>query len=496
MAAPKNSNNRKKRAARVLAIVLSACMILTLMGYFFMIFANATGTAYVGVVYAEDLDDSKTAKDRYEFLHDIIEFVHENYADKLSYDDLVNAAYKGVFDSLDNYSEYYIDSVGADATANALASEYGGVGLSIQTESGGIRIVSVNPAGPAYEAGIKPQGLITAVDGVSTAGKTSEEAAAMMRGEPGTSVSVTIDYSGSSRTYTLTRRKLAITSVSSEMLDGNIAYIKISDIAEKTPEEFALARVRLLADGASGMVLDLRDNGGGYMSQAQQIAEMLLDEGIITKYVQQGQETYSNEAFPDSTKKVPIVVLTNEYTASAAEMLTAALHDNGAAKTVGTTTYGKGIGQSLFSLKNGDSLKLTTIHFLTPNGVDFNGKGLKPDYIVYNSGSLTEEGREYAAKNVIPLSLEQRYFSGQTGLNVLAAQQRLFLLGYSLTPNGQMDSATVEAIKELQKKAGGKPYGGLDFFTLKALASAYDALVNNTGSENDAQLAKALELLR
>ena len=107
MADPRN--NRKKRAARVLAIVLSACMVLMLMSYIFMIFSYGTETAFVTVAYAEDLDDSKTASDRYKFLHDVLEFVHENYADKLSYDDLVNAAYKGVFDSLDDFSEYYMD---------------------------------------------------------------------------------------------------------------------------------------------------------------------------------------------------------------------------------------------------------------------------------------------------------------------------------------------------------------------------------------------------
>ncbi|MBR3297101.1 MAG: S41 family peptidase [Firmicutes bacterium] len=494
MADPRN--NRKKRAARVLAIVLSVCMVLMLMSYIFMIFSYGTETAFVTVAYAEDLDDSKTASDRYKFLHDVLEFVHENYADKLSYDDLVNAAYKGVFDSLDDFSEYYIDSAGADATANALASEYEGVGITIITDTRGGRIISVNPEGPAYEAGIKPQGVITAVDGTGVAGKNTEDIASMMRGTAGTTVTITIDYDGSSRNYTLTRRKLALISVFSEMMDGNVGYIRISDIAQKTPEEFADARVKLLAEGAKGLILDLRDNGGGYMAQAEKIAEMLLDEGIITRYIQQGKETYSNEAFPDNTKKVPIVVLTNEYTASAAEMLTAALHDNGAAQTVGTTTYGKGVGQSVFTLKNGDSLKLTMFHFVTPKGVDFDGKGLKPDYLVYNSGTLTAEGREYAAKNVISLALDQKYFAGQTGLNVLAAQQRLYLLGYNVTPNGQMDSRTVDAVKDLQKKAGGKPYGGLDFFTLKALNQAYADLVNATGTSADAQLAKALELLK
>ena len=143
MAAPRN--DRKKRAARVLAIVLSITMVLTLMGYFFMIFANATETAFVSVVYAEDLDDNKAAKEHFEFLEDVIEFVHENYADKLSYDDLVNAAYQGVFDSLDPYTEYYFESEGADEIPAALSSTYYGIGVTVSSEGGGVRIVAVTP---------------------------------------------------------------------------------------------------------------------------------------------------------------------------------------------------------------------------------------------------------------------------------------------------------------------------------------------------------------
>ena len=122
------------------------------------------------------------------------------------------------------------------------------------------------------------------------------------------------------------------------------------------------------------------------------------------------------------------------------------------------------------------------------------GKGLTPDYVVYNSGSLTDAGRAYAASSVIPLDLTQKYSAGQYGLNVLAAQQRLMLLGYSVETNSRMDEKTVEALKDIQKDAGGKPYGGLDFFTLQALDSRYNALVNADGT--DLQLAKALELLK
>ena len=117
-----------------------------------------------------------------------------------------------------------------------------------------------------------------------------------------------------------------------------------------------------------------------------------------------------------------------------------------------------------------------------------------PDYVVYNSGSLTDAGRAYAASSVIPLDLTQKYSAGQYGLNVLAAQQRLMLLGYSVETNSRMDEKTVEALKDIQKDAGGKPYGGLDFFTLKALDARYNALVNADGT--DLQLAKALELLK
>lgn len=485
---------RKKRAARVLATVLAACMVLMLMSYLFMLSGGSGAAAFVAVSYAAELDGDESASERYEFLGDLIEFVHENYADRLSYDELVTAAYEGLFDSLDEYSEYYPGGEGANALPEALASEYSGVGVSINESKEGVYIVSVNPEGPAHAAGVPEHSRVTAVDGVSMKGRSAQDVMKALRGEEGSAVSLTVEYEGAEKSYRLIRKKLSIHSVSGEMLEGDIAYIDIADMAEKTASEFADARMRLLAEGARGMIIDLRGNIGGYIKQAEMIAEMLLDSGVITIYVKQGEEIERVEASADSTKKLPIVVLTDQHTASAAELLAAALHDNGAAKTVGTATYGKGLGQNIFSLRNGDSIKLSTIHFLSPKGADFNGKGIKPDYLVFNSGTLTEEGRAYVQENVIPLDTERRYFAGQTGLNVLAAQQRLMLLGYELTPNGRMDGSTVEALKALQSQAGGKPYGGLDIFTLKALAAAYDSLVGAT--EGDAQLLKALDLLK
>jgi len=482
---------RNKAIVRVMAIILALGMIVLSLSYLFMFMGEASLIA--DVAYGADATKEKGEK-RLDLIDDVINYIYETYKDQLNYEDLVNAAFNGVFDSLDQYSEYYFASEGADELSNTLESNYAGIGVTIQlNDDGEVLITAVTKDGPAEKAGITAGGTVTKIDSVSTKGLSLDEAANKMRGKAGTQVTVTIKYSGVEKSFTLTRAELVAPSLNYELMEGSIGYIDLTSFSTASANEFRQARTELLAKGAKSLVLDLRNNTGGYLDIAIQIADVLMDKGTICILEQQGKviETYTAKA--DDTKKVPIVILQNQYSASASELLIQALKDNGLAKTVGTNTYGKGVAQIVVGVNNGDSLKLSECYFLGPNKEKITTDGIKPDYYVYSSYDFDEATTE-KINNVLPLDLKQRYFAGQYGLNVLAAQQRLQILGFDVDSTARMDTKTVEAIKVIQKDGGGKPYGGLDYTTLKLLNTRYESAVSM--DKEDLQLKKALELLK
>lgn len=488
-------SNKRKKLARTLAIILVIGMIVMSMSYLFMLFGNSSAIGYT--VYAADAKDTtkEKAEDRLEYLHSVIDYIYENYKDKITYEELVNAAFNGVFNSLDRWSEYYFDGDGADALSNALDNNYCGVGLTMQMdEDGFIRIISVNKEGPAFAAGITAGGTVEKVDGVSAKELGINEVANRIRGAEGSKVTVTIRNNGVEKTYTLVRTKLIAPTLQYELLEGKIGYIVLDSFSVSSAIEVAAAKADLLSQGAKSFILDLRYNGGGYLDVAIEIADLFMDKGPIVYLEQQGKIIETINATPDDGKKTPLVVIVNEQSASASEVLALALQESGTAKVVGVTSYGKGIGQQITSVVNGDSLKLSEIYMLGPKKTKYHEIGVKPDYVVYQAYDYDIIQLADILLGMIPLDLKQRYFVGQYGLNVLAAQERLEVLGYDVERTARMDAKTIEALKVIQKNAGGIPYGGLDYFTLSALDKAYEAAVS--GSTEDLQLKKAVELLK
>ncbi len=238
-------------------------------------------------------------------------------------------------------------------------------------------------------------------------GLTLNEIAEKVRGVEGTTVLVTVDDNGNEKTFEIVRRKLRIATVAYEMLEDEIGFISISSFGDTTAGEFRAARLDLLNEGADSLIIDVRDNGGGYVSAVLSIADDLIDEGILSRFVQRGEDLVTYEAKKDDTKKDPVVLLINEYSASASEILAAALKDNGTATLVGTTTYGKGVAQVIQDLDHNDAVKLSVYYFQTPNGDEINGVGVAPDYIVPASKYSLEEkdkrlSRFFNCENVDP----------------------------------------------------------------------------------------------
>lgn len=297
---------------------------------------------------------------------------------------LVDGALKGYIDALgDPYTTYLTKEEMEEFTEEA-SSEYVGIGIYVSNVDDQILIVGVMKDSPALEAGIQDGDIITKVNGVEYSGAQLSEATSVLKGKEGTNADVTILRNDEEKTVTVTRKKITVEHVASQMIDNDIAYIEISSFDSGVADSFERQLKELLNKGAKKIIIDVRSNGGGIVDEATQIADLFIDKGksiLITKGKNDSEKVTTAENDP-IVKNIPVAILTNESTASASEILAGALKDQYGATLVGKTTYGKGVIQTLYSLQDGSGIKITTDEYYTPNHNQINKKGLTPDYEV------------------------------------------------------------------------------------------------------------------
>jgi carboxyl-terminal processing protease len=262
-----------------------------------------------------------------------------------------------------------------------------GIGVLIAPDeaSGFIDVSYVVPGTPADHAGLLPGDIIESIDGQSTKGFTTDEASKMLRGKAGTPVHLGIvrGTSPQSQDLAIVRSELIPPTVVYKMLPGSIAYIYVWAFGQDTPQEFDAALTRVKAAGAKALVLDLRNDGGGYVESALKISERFIASKPLLTVEERGGPDTTVTADDDAVQiDVPVSVLVNEYTASASEITAGALQDDGIANLVGSKTFGKGVMQTLTPLPDGAAIKITTAHYLTPSRRDINLKGIEPDLVV------------------------------------------------------------------------------------------------------------------
>lgn len=305
--------------------------------------------------------------------------------------------YTGLVAGVGDPYTYYLS---ADSLAEQVEKNSGhfvGIGVEIYAgDDGYIVVSSVTPGGPAEAAGILAEDKITEVDGESITGKTAADVSALVKGEEGTDVTLTIfrESTGEVLEKTVTRQDIQVQTVSWRMMDDNIGYISITNFRENTYNQFKEALDTLEAEGMEKLVLDLRNNTGGLVKSAHEIGEELLPEGIMVYTMDKAgnrEDTLCDDVYND----VPMVVLVNGNSASAAEILAGAIQDTGRGELIGTTTFGKGLVQRLFTLPDGSGLNVTIQKYYTPNGTSIHGVGITPDYEV-------ELPEEYAQQTNIP----------------------------------------------------------------------------------------------
>ncbi|MCI6057851.1 S41 family peptidase [Anaerotignum sp.] len=305
--------------------------------------------------------------------------------------------YTGLAAGVGDPYTYYLS---ADSLAEQMEKNSGhfvGIGVEIYAgDDGYIVVSSVTPGGPAEAAGILAEDKITEVNGESITGKTAADVSALVKGEAGTDVTLTIfrESTGEVLEKTVTRQDIQVKTVSWRMMEDNIGYIAITNFRENTYSQFKEALDMLEAEGMEKLVLDLRNNTGGLVKSAHEIGEELLPEGIMV-YTMDKDGNREDTLCDDVYNDVPLVVLVNGNSASAAEILAGAIQDTGRGQLIGTTTFGKGLVQRLFTLPDGSGLNVTIQKYYTPNGTSIHGVGITPDYEV-------ELPEEYAQQTNIP----------------------------------------------------------------------------------------------
>jgi len=362
----------------LLVSILLAVFITFNATYYFLVEANKLSK----VEYSENAVENISAISAN--LKNIRKKINQNFIGEINEERVLDEAIKGYVKGLDDeYSQYMTADEWEQYKLMALGN-YVGIGIYMSLDKNGY-IVIVTPIEntPASEAGLKSEDIIVEIDGESAVGLTTEEASTKIKGIEGTKVALKILRDNEYIDYEIERKEIKVYHVSKEMLEGNIGYILLRAFDEGCSQEFKTAYEELVNMGATKIILDLRYNTGGLVEEALSIADAIIPKGetlLVTVDSRGNKQT--NKAKMDDSIELDMVVLVNEYTASASEILAGALKDNKKATLVGTKTYGKGVIQSVFPLDDGSILKLTTNEYFTPNETKINKQGIEPDYII------------------------------------------------------------------------------------------------------------------
>jgi carboxyl-terminal processing protease len=285
----------------------------------------------------------------------------------------------------DKYTAFFTPAEYKDFQDELDPEKISGIGVLIGQHAGMIDVSYVIPGTPADRAGLEPGDVIESIDGTTTKGLSTENASKMLRGKAGTTVHLSVLHTPSAapQEVPITRSELKPPTVLSKLLPGDIGYLYVLAFGQDTPQEFDLAAERLKNEGAKAIVLDLRNDGGGYVESALEISQRFIAGKPLLTVEQRGEAPQTVTADDDSVWiDVPVTVLVNQYTASASEITAGALRDDGIASLIGTRTFGKGVMQTLTPLADGAAIKITTAHYLTPSHQDINLKGIEPDVLV------------------------------------------------------------------------------------------------------------------
>lgn len=327
-------------------------------------------------------------------MNKLASYIETFYLDDVSEEDMAEGAFKGIVAALgDPYSEYYTEEE-YESLMESTSGEYNGIGMSIsqKEENGEITIATVFDDTPAKEAGIQEGDVIVAVDGNDMTGKSSQDVVSMIKGKTDGTVTITVMRNGEKLDIQVEIRKVERPTVANHMMDGNIGYIKLSEFDGVSTSQFSEALNELKDQGMEKLVIDIRDNPGGRLDVVCDLLDLFVDKDKLIVYTKDKngnkQEEYTR--YDASVKDIPISIIVNGNSASAAEVFTGVMQDYGLAKIVGTQTFGKGIVQKILDMGDGSAVKLTVSKYYLPNDENIHGQGITPDYVI-DADENTEE---------------------------------------------------------------------------------------------------------
>lgn len=368
--------NKKDKTATFNLIEVIVIIIMTS-----LVVSVSTGI----IVYKNYYKIDKTSSNK-DYLKEL-EYAYNNilnsYVEKVDEKELTNAAIKGMYNYLGDPYTSYLDKDSTDNLMDRLKGEYKGIGVEITTNESGTVVMTVFENSPAEEAGIMVGDIITKVKGVDVNGKTTSEVSNMIKSTNG-NVEIEVNRGGITKTLTLKVSTVSIKSVIKNKYDKT-GYLRIETFSNTTYKQFKESLETLEKDGIENLIVDVRNNGGGFLNSAVEIAELFVEKG---KPIYGLQTKDKKEMYKDTTKEkrdYKVIVLINGGSASASEVLAAALKESYGATLLGTKSYGKGTVQDTSELESGGMIKYTTAYWLTPKGVTINEKGLTPDIEVTGS---------------------------------------------------------------------------------------------------------------
>jgi carboxyl-terminal processing protease len=468
--------------------------------YFFMlifsvIFISAGITTFVlafgdeekaNIVNVEQDQFYNQSRDEFKKLYATYDTLKEKYYKELEDEKLVNGAINGMLDALEDPYSDYMNVEEAEGFHHSISSSFEGIGAEIQQKDGNITIVSPIKGSPAEKAGLKPNDIILTVDQKSLQGMSTTEAVLLIRGKKGTKVELTIQRPGLDEPLTvpIVRDTIPLQTVYSEMLEDGIAKVSITSFSENTTKELVETLNQLNKDGMKGLVLDLRQNPGGLLDEAVKISSLFVPEGkILFKVEDREGNVKEYKSDNNNSSNMPLVVIIDKGSASASEILAAAVKESSNVPLVGEKSFGKGTVQTAQDLQDGSNIKYTTAKWLTPNGNWIHQKGVEPDYKV--------ELPKYASLTYINPDKELTLSMSSSEVNT--AEQMLEVLGYA---PGKVDSYFDEemkkAVQQFQKDHQLEETGTLKGeSTLKLMNMIREKL-----EKEDPQLQKAIDVLK
>lgn len=456
-------------------------------------FRAAAGTLILGIVIgaggtllglkAENVSLTPgTASPAFQKFFSAYHLLHNDYYVKESNTTLLNGAVAGMTNSIGDPFTDYFPPVDAQQFTQMLSGSFVGIGVTIEQTQNGIEIQSVMTDSPAKKAGLLPHDVIVEVNGKRVTGMSLQKVSSLVVGPVGTPVTIGVHRRsdpGHVIDFTMKRAKITKPSVMTKMLSGGIGYMQISVVAQNTAGEVSQGLADLQKQGAKVLILDLRGNPGGYLNVAVNIASDFIPKGKLIVQTEDRSLHIDKLTSKGPGDKLPVVVLMDQNTASAAEILSAALHDDDGVPLVGTRSFGKGTVQETQAYPDGSTLKYTVAKWLTPTGAWINKKGLTPTYPV-NLPSYVSLPSISSQK--LPLQ------ENQNSKTVQYLQQTLKALKYPVDrTDGYFDASTKQAVMAVQKQAGLPQTGVVDSKTAAVIDKRFQALLLNS----DTQLQKA-----